>query len=195
MREQALRAMLPQSPSPANSPASPPPTLAPLPLFLETLPCPLGPFSLATDARGAVVATAFGSEAALRERLPRSLAIAASFAAPARRSEAHRQVADYFAGKRRAFDLALAAHGTAFQQRVWAALCGIPFGARTTYGALAEKLGAPKAARAVGSANGANPLCLIVPCHRVIAEGGALGGFAFGLEIKQWLLAHEQARR
>jgi len=169
------------------------PTTAPL--FLETFTSPLGPFSIATDASGTVHATAFGNEDGLRERLPFTLA-ATSFKTPARRSEARKQVEEYFASKRQRFDLPLATqHGTAFQQRVWAALCKIPFGATTSYGALAAKLGSPKAARAVGSANGANPICLIVPCHRVIAASGALGGFAFGLEIKDALLAHEQARQ
>jgi len=176
--------------------AMPQPLSAP-PLFLETFPTPLGPFSIATDAQGAVHATAFGGEDALRERLPSALDATRSaiFETPAHRSEARAQVEAYFAKKRQRFDLSLAARGTAFQQRVWAALCEIPFGATTSYGALATQLGSPKAARAVGSANGANPICLIVPCHRVIAANGGLGGFAFGLEIKQALLAHEQARQ
>jgi len=163
-------------------------------LSLETFPTPLGPFSIATDAQGAVHASAFGGEAALRKRLPTAIA-ATAFQTLARRTEARKQVEDYFSGKRRSFDLALAAQGTDFQQRVWAALRQIPFGTTTSYGALAAQLGSPKAARAVGSANGANPICLIVPCHRVIAASGDLGGFAFGLEIKQALIAHEQAQQ
>jgi len=168
--------------------------LSHVPLFSETFPTPLGPFSIATDASGTVYATAFGSEDALRDRLPPAIATTA-LQTSARRTEARAQVEAYFAQKRQAFDLPLAAHGTAFQQRVWGALREIPFGETTSYGALAAQLGSSKAARAVGSANGANPVCLIVPCHRVIAASGGLGGFAFGLEIKQALLVHEQARR
>jgi len=171
-----------------------PQTTAAPQLFLETFATPLGPFSIATDTEGAVHATAFGNEDALHERLP-STTRSTVFKTPARRSEARAQVEDYFAKKRQHFDLPLAAHGTAFQERVWAALREIPFGATTSYGALAAQLGSPRAARAVGSANGANPICLIVPCHRVIAANGSLGGFAFGLEIKQALLAHEQAQQ
>jgi len=169
------------------------PTSAP-PVFAETFPTPLGSFSIATDANGAVHATAFGNEDALRKRLPSAIA-ATPFKTPARPTEARKQVEDYCANKRQRFDLPLAAHGTAFQDRVWAALREIPFGTTTSYGALAAQLGSPKAARAVGSANGANPICLIVPCHRVIAGNGSLGGFAFGLEVKEALLAHEQAQR
>jgi len=168
--------------------------LSEAPLFFETFPTPLGPFSIATDASGTVHATAFGSEDALRDRLPPAIATTA-FQRSARRSEARTQVEAYFAQQRQSFTLPLAAQGTAFQQRVWAALREIPFGETTSYGALAAQLGSPKAARAVGSANGANPICLIVPCHRVIAASGALGGFAFGIEVKQALLAHEQARQ
>jgi len=169
-----------------------PPPIAPL--FLETFATPLGPFSIATDAKGTVHATAFGREDTLRERLPFASA-AKPFKTTAAPTEARKQVEEYFSGKRRCFDLLLAARGTAFQQRVWAALREIPFGTTTSYGTLAARLGSPQAARAVGSANGANPICLIVPCHRVIAASGTLGGFAFGLEIKEALLAHEQARR
>jgi len=170
--------------------AIPPPSQ----LFLETFATPLGPFSIATDANGAVHATAFGSEVSLRRRLPSSIA-ATPFKMPIRRSEARKQVEAYFKKGCKTFDLPLVAHGTAFQQRVWDALREIPFGETTSYGALAVQLGSPRAARAVGSANGANPICLIVPCHRVITASGALGGFAFGLEIKEALLAHEQAQR
>jgi methylated-DNA-[protein]-cysteine S-methyltransferase len=84
--------------------------------------------------------------------------------------------------------------GSAFDRRVWAALLEIPFGETVTYGALAARLGAPGAARAVGSANGRNPVAILVPCHRVVAAGGRLGGYAGGLEVKRWLLAHEGRR-
>ena len=102
------------------------------------------------------------------------------------------QLADYFAGERTRFDLALAPHGTPFQQKVWLALRDIPYGATTTYGALAAELGQPTASRAVGLANGRNPLAVIVPCHRVIGANGALTGFGGGLPRKRWLLDHER---
>lgn len=102
-----------------------------------------------------------------------------------------RQLAEYFAGERVRFDLELAPRGTPFQLDVWRALRGIPFGHTTTYGALARRIGRPSASRAVGAANGKNPLVLVVPCHRVIGSGGALVGFGGGLPRKRWLLEHE----
>ncbi|KXU36212.1 hypothetical protein AXK11_04635 [Cephaloticoccus primus] len=167
-------------------------------LYLETFATPLAAFSIATNESGAVVATAFGGEAVLQARLRAALGPAEGLPFKLRRthSEARRQVETYFAGKLTGFELVLAPlRGTAFQQKVWRALSEIPFGETTSYGALAAQLGQPRAARAVGSANGANPICLIVPCHRVIAADGSPGGFAYGLAIKQALLAHERARR
>lgn len=102
------------------------------------------------------------------------------------------QLAEYFAGERTRFDLALAPHGTPFQQKVWLALRDIPYGRTTTYGAIATDLGQPTASRAVGLANGRNPLAVIVPCHRVIGANGALTGFGGGLPRKRWLLEHER---
>ena len=99
-------------------------------------------------------------------------------------------LADYFAG--RVPDLpALDLHGSPFQLTVWRALLDIPFGERRTYGELAAVLGNPGAARAVGAANGSNPVAILVPCHRVVAAGGRLGGYGGGLDVKRWLLAHE----
>jgi len=108
---------------------------------------------------------------------------------------ARRQLEEYFAGQRRHFDLPLAPRGTAFQREVWQALTAIPYGATTSYGALAASLGRPSASRAVGAANGRNPLGIIVPCHRVIGSAGALTGYAGGLERKQALLALERGER
>lgn len=105
--------------------------------------------------------------------------------------QARRQLGDYFAGRRRTFDLALAPSGTAFQKRVWSALTDIPFGRTENYGELARRIGSPKAARAVGLANGRNPLPIIVPCHRVIGADGSLTGYGGGIERKRWLLQHE----
>ena len=99
----------------------------------------------------------------------------------------------YFAGRLQRFDLPLAARGTAFQQAVWQALCDIPYGETVSYLDIANAIGNPKAVRAVGAANGQNPLSIIVPCHRVIGRSGKLVGYGGGLPIKQWLLALEQS--
>jgi methylated-DNA-[protein]-cysteine S-methyltransferase len=110
-------------------------------------------------------------------------------AAPFRTAVA--QLEEYFAGKRRRFDLPLAPRGTEFQRRVWRALTEIPYGKTLSYGELARRIAKPSASRAVGLANGANPLPIIVPCHRVIGADGSLTGFGGGLPIKRKLLALE----
>jgi methylated-DNA-[protein]-cysteine S-methyltransferase len=107
-------------------------------------------------------------------------------------AETRRQLDAYFAGRRRAFDLPLAPAGTGFQRRVWRALMDIPYGTTITYGELARRVGNPRAARAVGAANGANAIAIIIPCHRVVAAGG-IGGYGGGLEIKRRLLTLEGA--
>lgn len=104
-----------------------------------------------------------------------------------------RQLGEWFEGRRRAFDLPLELHGTAWQRRVWDVLLEIPFGETVTYGEVARRARQPGAARAVGSAVGRNPVAIVVPCHRVVAAGGRIGGFAGGLDNKRWLLAHEAA--
>lgn len=113
---------------------------------------------------------------------------------PAPFASAVTQLAEYFAGRRRSFDLPLAPRGTEFQHIVWAALTRIPYGATLSYGELARQIGRPHASRAVGLANGANPLPIIVPCHRVIGADGSLTGFGGGLEVKRTLLALERAQ-
>ncbi len=107
--------------------------------------------------------------------------------------DARGQLAEYFRGTRQHFELPLDGKGTAFEQRVWSALRDVPYGQTWSYGALAKQLGAPKAVRAVGRANGKNPLPIIVPCHRVIGADGSLTGFGGGLPRKAWLLRHEAA--
>jgi methylated-DNA-[protein]-cysteine S-methyltransferase len=102
-----------------------------------------------------------------------------------------RQLDEYFDGARTSFDLPLDLEGTRFQLAAWRSLADIPFGATTTYGRQAAALGIPTAARAVGAANGANPVCIVLPCHRVIGANGSLTGFGGGLPVKQWLLDHE----
>ncbi len=108
--------------------------------------------------------------------------------------EAVRQLTAYFAGKLRSFDLPLAPRGTVFQQQVWRALQQIPYGETASYGELAKRIGNPNAVRAVGLANGANPISIIIPCHRVIGSNGSLTGYGGGLPIKRALLALEQGR-
>ncbi len=108
-------------------------------------------------------------------------------------SRAHDQLTEYFAGERRRFELPLRPRGTDFQRRVWEVLATVPWGTTTTYGALAARLGLPPgAARAVGAANGANPLPVVLPCHRVIGSDGTLTGYAGGLERKALLLRLER---
>lgn len=106
--------------------------------------------------------------------------------------EAEQQITDYLDGKRQLLTFSIKPQGTAFQLRVWKALQEIPYGETSTYGAIAEKIGNPHAARAVGMACNKNPLLLIIPCHRVVGRNGALTGFAAGLEVKRRLLGVEK---
>jgi len=108
-------------------------------------------------------------------------------------ARARRQLEEYFAGTRTTFDVPLAPTGTPFEQRVWEALRAIPYGTTTSYGVLARQLGDPRATRAVGAANGRNPIPIIVPCHRVVGARGELTGFGGGIDRKRWLLEHEGA--
>lgn len=108
---------------------------------------------------------------------------------------ARAQLTEYFAGQRTRFALPLCPRGTPFQHEVWRLLQDIPFGTTTSYGALARAIGRPSASRAVGAANGRNPIAIIVPCHRVIGADGSLTGYAGGLPAKRWLLAHEQVQQ
>ena len=102
------------------------------------------------------------------------------------------QLAEYFAGERREFDLSLAARGTSFQERVWQELRKIPYGETASYGAIAERIGNPRACRAVGMANSKNPIPIIIPCHRIIGKDGSLTGFGGGLAVKKQLLDLER---
>jgi methylated-DNA-[protein]-cysteine S-methyltransferase len=157
--------------------------------YCDTFKTPLGLFSLAVNEAGAVAATAFGDRDNLSQRLGQCHVIRDTIKTAAARG----QVLEYLAGRRQEFDLPFDATGTPFQQRVWAALRRIPRGETRSYGELAAAIGQPGAARAVGRANATNPLCLIVPCHRVIGADGSLTGFAFGEEIKRRLLELEGA--
>jgi methylated-DNA-[protein]-cysteine S-methyltransferase len=159
--------------------------------YFDTFETPLGDFSLAVDEDGAVVAAAFGGELELRSRFDSAELIHDSQRAAAARCE----VKDFFNGKRPHFTVKLAPRGTPFQKQVWAALCRIPFGETRSYVELATQIGNPGAARAVGRANATNPICVLVPCHRVIGADGSLTGFAFGKDFKRRLLQLEGATR
>lgn len=104
---------------------------------------------------------------------------------------ARAQLDAYFAGELEAFDLPLEPRGTAFQRSVWSALVDIPFGETSSYGMIAKRIGRPAAVRAVGAANGSNPIAVIIPCHRVIGSNGSLTGYGGGIPRKKWLLNHE----
>lgn len=150
-------------------------------------------------ARYGVVATRFGAMYVTVDAHGRLCALTIAGTAPAdlERDDAAiahvaRQLAEYETGERRTFTLPLAPAGTAFQLRVWEALCTIPFGETRSYGELARMLGDPNLMRAVGGANNANPIALVVPCHRVIGANGALVGFAGGLPLKDALLRFER---
>ncbi len=178
----------------------------------RTMSTPIGPLELVAGPAGlravlwpgedgSRVARALGTVDAGRGKGPGAGPAAGAgteVAADVRRAEAHLdaaqvQLAEYLAGTRQDFDLALDPAGTGFQLRAWSVLRGIPYGRTISYGEQAAALGDPGAARAVGAANGRNPLSIVVPCHRVVAASGALTGFAGGLDIKVWLLDHERA--
>ena len=154
-------------------------------IYRSTMPSPLGPLLLcgtATAISAIFMATRRHPEAIPSDAHPDDGPFL----------EARRQLEAYFAGELREFSLALTPEGTLFRQKVWRALLDIPYGATESYGALALRIGLPQAARAVGLANGRNPISIVIPCHRVIGKTGALIGYGGGLERKQWLLAHEQ---
>jgi methylated-DNA-[protein]-cysteine S-methyltransferase len=159
--------------------------------YFDTFPTPLGDFSVAVDEHGAVVATAFGGEPDLRNRFETNELVRD----PKRATAARHEIGEFFKGKRRQFSMRLAPQGTDFQQRVWTALRHIPFGETRSYGQLAKEIGHGRAARAVGRANATNPICLLVPCHRVIGANGSLTGFAFGEKVKRGLLELEGAMK
>ena len=106
--------------------------------------------------------------------------------------QAECELNEYFRGNRRVFSVDMALEGTTFQQRVWQALCEVPYGQTSTYGELAQRIGSPAASRAVGAALGRNPIGILVPCHRIVGRDGRLVGFAGGLPTKQFLLDHER---
>ncbi len=155
-------------------------------------PTPVGPLHLASDGSALVACEFDGYERGLAHRLSRE---GTHGHADTVLDLARAELDAFFAGKLRAFTVPVALRGTDFQREVWAALRDIPYGETTSYGALAARIGKPAAMRAVGAANGQNPVCIIVPCHRVIGADGSLTGFGGGLPRKRYLLALERGER
>ncbi|MER6027538.1 methylated-DNA--[protein]-cysteine S-methyltransferase [Streptomyces sp. NPDC001851] len=157
-------------------------------VYWDRLDAPVGPLLLTADADGALTSLSVPGQKGGRTVRDGWRHDTGPFRAAAD------QLAAYFAGELKEFRLPLRAHGTAFRQRVWAALDEVPYGATVTYGEIAARIGAPRAAvRAVGGAIGANPLLIVRPCHRVIGANGAMTGYAGGVERKVWLLTLEGA--
>ncbi|TAN08496.1 MAG: methylated-DNA--[protein]-cysteine S-methyltransferase [Rhodanobacteraceae bacterium] len=153
--------------------------------YYDSIATPIGPLLLVSDGEGLV-------ELGLPERGKLAKPPADAQPSTAKLRTAARQLHEYFAGTRLQFDLPLHPSGTAFQLEVWGALLTIPYGETASYKDIAQRIRRPRAVRAVGAANGANPLAIIVPCHRVIGSHGDLVGYGGGLPIKRWLLAHER---
>lgn len=163
-------------------------------LLSTTLDSPVGVLTLVAGGRG-LRAVLWPDEPAARVVLPGTVPMGeehTTSAAARLLVETKRQLQEYFAGSRQRFDLPLDPVGTEFQLQVWQVLRAIPYGTTITYGEQASRLGDRKKSRAVGAANGRNPISIIVPCHRVVGSTGALTGFAGGIEAKSWLLRHEQ---
>lgn len=152
--------------------------------YWDRIETPFGVFAAWVDEAGRLLRFRFRSDDA--ERLDPE-----AEHNPAALEEVHRQVREYSQGTRQIFEFELHPDGPEFDRLVWKALSDIPFGTTTSYGAIAKTIGHPTAARAVGAANGANPIALIVPCHRVIGSDGSLTGFGGGLPLKRKLLEHE----
>ncbi|HRC84169.1 MAG TPA: methylated-DNA--[protein]-cysteine S-methyltransferase [Thermoanaerobaculia bacterium] len=165
--------------------------------YTHTYSAPCGPLFCIVDEAGAVVAIDFAATgSAERSRRQRFEARGIRLVPDAERTAPLvQQLEEYFAGKRHEFDLRLAPLGTPFQQQVWQALTRIPYGETRSYGEIAREIGWPNASRAVGAANGANPIPIVVPCHRVIGANGSLTGFGGGLDVKKALLDLESAPR
>jgi methylated-DNA-[protein]-cysteine S-methyltransferase len=165
-------------------------------MLLHRLETPIGLALLVTDERGTLRAFDYIDYEARMRRLLRVHYEAVELRNTPVPSPLEKQIERYFAGDFRALDdVACETNGTPFQRRVWQALRAIPPGTTTTYGGIARSFGMPNAARAIGLANGSNPIAIVVPCHRVIGADGALTGYAGGLHRKQWLLDHERAHR
>jgi methylated-DNA-[protein]-cysteine S-methyltransferase len=156
--------------------------------FTTTVGSPIGPLELVADADGALTHLLFGGD---HRPAPEHGGLRTD---PGPFTAAVAQLEEYFAGERTEFEMPLAPAGTAFQLAAWAALRAIPYGETRSYAAQARAIGRPAAVRAVGAANGRNPLAIVVPCHRVVGGNGSLTGYGGGIDTKRWLLDHEQRR-
>jgi methylated-DNA-[protein]-cysteine S-methyltransferase len=157
-------------------------------MFTTTMPSPVGDLLLVSD--GTSLTGLFMAGEKNIAGMPSDLVVDDTVPVFA---ETKHQLAEYFAGNRNDFDVPLSSAGTEFQRTVWAELQRIPFGVTISYGELAKRIDNPAAVRAVGLANGKNPISIIVPCHRVIGANGSLTGYGGGLPAKEWLLRHEGA--
>jgi methylated-DNA-[protein]-cysteine S-methyltransferase len=152
-------------------------------VIVQPLETPIGVIHLAVEA-----------DQLVELQLPNHPAPTADFGKHPVLTKAAAQLREYFAGKRTEFDLPLAPRGTEFQQRVWKQLLAVGYGATCSYADVARAIRAPTASRAVGAANGKNPIAIIIPCHRVIGANGSLTGYGGGMPTKRWLLDHERSR-
>ena len=160
--------------------------------YTSMMDSPCGPLLLVVDDEGAVVRIEFGNGRESQKTVLKMRAAGIDVIEDAGRTAGlRRQLEEYFAGERQEFDLRLAPEGTPFELSVWDALKRIPFGETRSYGEIAQAIGRPGSARAVGRANGANPIPIVVPCHRVIGADGSLTGFGGGLDAKSRLLEIE----
>ncbi|NCZ67991.1 MAG: methylated-DNA--[protein]-cysteine S-methyltransferase [Acidimicrobiia bacterium] len=157
-------------------------------LAQRSLRTPIGVLRVTASDRGV---TNIDRVAMKSNRVARQSSQRGTSAAQRQADRAVRELREYFAGKRTRFTVPVQLEGTPFQERAWATMRKIPYGRTMSYAEQATAMRAPRAVRAVGSANGANPVPIIVPCHRVVASNGGLGGYALGLAMKRWLLAHE----
>ena len=165
-------------------------------VYADLVDTPVAKMLVVVDEEGALTHLDFVARRSLEELTGRVETGGRTITWDAGRCSAVREeIEEYFRGERTAFDVALAFEGTDFQKRVWRALCDIPFGETLSYGELAERIGAPGSSRAVGAANGQNPISLIVPCHRVIGADGSLTGYGGGLPTKRALLDFERGQR
>ncbi len=161
--------------------------LCELKLLYDVVDSPVGSLTVAVDKAGALKQLNFGSDLEVQSWFG-----AACQRDPGAVAEPLKQLREYFDGSRKVFELRLDPNGTGFQKAVWSHLLTIPFGVTRTYGEVARAIGSPESSRAVGAANGANPIAIIIPCHRVIGASGKLVGYGGGLDLKAKLLEFEQ---
>jgi O-6-methylguanine DNA methyltransferase len=165
-------------------------------LYQSTIDSPIGPLRLLSTSEG-LAAILFGKGVRRKQDSWIRRVFPGAKVEPAGRAQRvfDKQIREYFEGRRRVFELVVDLRGTDFQKKVWAEVARVPYGQTVSYGEIAHLMGKPKAVRAVGAANGANPIPFVIPCHRVIGSDGSLTGYGGGLKNKRWLLAHEGVLR